>query len=538
MKAVATSCLTLTVVALSLGFEPVHARDVEITILHTNDLHQHLENLGRIAYRAKRFREQHTNTVFLDAGDYFDRGSILVTLTQGDAIYGAMHRMGYDAWTVGNHDWAYGADRLVELMKTYPTRVLCTNVGSSLEKPLQNLVRTWVTEFDGIRVGFVGATTGPAHKTPLPVYREPLLPAIRSAINELQQTRKVDLIAAVTHLGVSQAHSHKGMNDLVFAKEFPEIKVIVGGHSHTLITQEQADRFFKETGTIIVQAGSSGRWLGLLTLTVENGTKAITSFRVRSLAIEADMQEDPEVASFVAKRFEEHLPDADSVLGELAEPMELYNMGYWYADFLRKATGTDIVIVPRKSLYDEPKSFAAGPVSVERIIGFLRDRRIVKFSMKGSDLIRYFSSPGVKDRFNPFHLEHRNAQWLYLVAGAYYYSGLQVAYHKDDESVTFDLNPEKTYTVATLWPFLKEDAAGYRYVEPSIESARQGTVFPGLALPEDKEVLADTTWDLLRRQGKHGELIFHRRHKTPLPEWMQWTKNFEEVSNVFLPDVP
>ena len=195
---------------------------------------------------------------------------------------------------------------------------------------------------------------------------------------------------------------------------------------------------------------------------------------------------------------------------ELAEPMELYNMGYWYADFLRKATGTDIVIVPRKSLYDEPKSFAAGPVPVERIIGFLRDRRIVKFSMKGSDLIHYFSSPGVKDRFNPFHLEHRNAQWLYLAAGAYYYSGLQVAYHEDDESVTFDLNPEKTYTVATLWPFLQKDAAGYRYVKPSVEAASQGTVFPGLTLPEDKEVLAETTWDLLRRQGKHGSLIFHR----------------------------
>ena len=537
MKAVTTSCLALAIVACALTFEPVHAREVEITILHTNDLHQQLENLSRIAYQAKRVKAQHANTVFFDAGDYFDRGSILVTLTRGNAIYGAMYRMGYDAWTLGNHDWAYGADRLVELMNTYPTKVLCTNVGSSLEKPPENLVQTWVTEFDGIRVGFVGVTTGPTHKTPLPLYRVPLLPAIRAAIEELQ-TRKVDLIAAVTHLGVSQAHSHEGMNDLVFAKEFPEIKIIVGGHSHTQITPEQTDRFFEETGTIIVQTGGTGRWLGILTLTVDNGTKAITSFRARSLAIEPGMQEDPEVAGFIAKCFEENLPDAHLVLGELAEPMELYNMGYWYADFLRKATGTDIVIVPRKSLYDEPKSFAAGPVPVERIIGFLRDRRIVKFSMKGSDLIRYFTSPEVKDHFNPFHLEHRNAQWLYLVAGAYYYSGLQVDYHEDDESVTFDLDPEKTYSVATLWPFLPKDAAGYRYVKPSIEAARQGTVFPGLTLPENKEVLADSTWDLLRRQGKQGGLSFYRRHKTPQPEWMQWTKDFEDVAHVFLPDVP
>ncbi len=246
--------------ALAPGSEPLHAKEVEITILHTNDLHQHVEKLGRVAYLAKRLKEQHTNTVFFDAGDYFGRGSILATLTRGDAIYGAMHRMGYDAWTIGNHDWSYGADRLAQLMKTYPTRVLCTNVASSLEEPPKNLVQTWVAEFDGIRVGFVGATTDPAHKAPLPVYRVPLRPAVRAAIGKLQ-ARAVDLIVAVTHLGVSQAHSHKGMNDLVFAREFPEIKIIVGGHSHTLINQQAADSFFKETGTIIVQAGASGRCL-------------------------------------------------------------------------------------------------------------------------------------------------------------------------------------------------------------------------------------------------------------------------------------
>ena len=534
---VARSLCVSLVVAFAFSVGPLCAKEVEITILHTNDLHQHVENLSRVAYLAKQYKAEHANTVFFDAGDYFDRGSILATLTRGDAIYGAMHRMGYDAWTLGNHDWAYGPDRLVELMKAYPTRVLCSHVESSLEEPPKNLVQTWVTEFDGIRVGFVGATTGPAHKAPLSVYRVPLRPAVRAAIGKLQ-AHKVDLIAAVTHLGVSQAHSHRGMNDLVLAKEFPEIKIIVGGHSHSQINQELADRFYKETGTIIVQAGASGRLLGILGLTVDSKTKAITSFQIRSVPIEAETPEDPEVAGFVKKCFEETLPDADVVLGELAEPMELYNMGYWYADFLRKATDADVVIVPRKALYDEPKSFPAGPVTVERIIGILRDRRIVRFSMKGADLIRYFASPDVKDHFNPFHLEHRNAPWLFLAAGAYYYSGMEVAYHEQDESVTFDLKPERTYTVTTLWPFLRKDIAGYRYTKPSVESADRGTVLPGLALPENKQVLTDTTWDLIRRPGKQGDIDFHRRHKTPRSEWKKWTKDFEDVAHAFLPNVP
>ncbi len=524
------------VVALAVGFAPLGAREIKITILHTNDIHQHLETLGRIAHLAKEYKNQHANTLYLDAGDYLDRGSILATLTRCDAIYGAMHRMGYDAWTIGNHDWTYGADRLAELMKRYPTRVLCTNVASSLKEPPKNLVKTWVTEIDGVRIGFLGVTTGPAHKSPLPVYRLPLRPAVRTAIGELQ-AKNVDFIAALTHLGVTKMHSYKGMNDLVFAKEFPEIKVIIGGHSHTLINQELADKFFKETGTIIVQAGASGGWLGILTLTVDRQTKAIRSFRVQPRRIETGMAEDRDVAGFVKSCFKKHLPDAHLELGDFTEPMELYNMGYWYADFLRKTTGADIVIVPRKALYDEHPVFGAGPVTVERIIGILHDRRVVKFSMKGADLIRYFGSPEVREHFNPFHLDNRDAHWLFLVAGAYYYSGMEVAYHEKDGRVTFDLEPDKTYTIATLWPFLRKDIYKYRYTKPPADSAQAGVIFPGLSLPANKEVLPDTTWDLLRREGKQGPFVFRRKYKTPLLEWKKWTKDFKDVAHVFLPNV-
>ncbi len=84
----------------------LHAGEVEITILHTNDLHQHIEPLPRIAGYVAQYKREHANTVFIDAGDWFDRGSSLVLLTRGEAIYGAMARMGYDMWIVGNHDWA------------------------------------------------------------------------------------------------------------------------------------------------------------------------------------------------------------------------------------------------------------------------------------------------------------------------------------------------------------------------------------------------------------------------------------------------
>lgn len=114
---------------------------------------------------------------------------------------------------------------------------------------------------------------------------------------------------------------------------------------------------------------------------------------------------------------------------------------------------------------------------------------------------------------------------------------MEVTYHEKDGSATFDLKPDKTYTIATLWPFLRKDIRSYRYTKPTVESARSGTVFPGLALPADTEVLADTTWDLLRREANRGTFVFNRKHKTPLPEWKKWTKDFKDVAYVFLPNV-
>jgi len=94
--------------AILLATWPLLAGQAAITILHTNDLHQHLAPLPRIAGYVADYKTQHPNTVFVDGGDWFDRGSSLAAMTGGEAIYGAMAHMGYDMWILGNHDWAYG----------------------------------------------------------------------------------------------------------------------------------------------------------------------------------------------------------------------------------------------------------------------------------------------------------------------------------------------------------------------------------------------------------------------------------------------
>jgi hypothetical protein len=157
----------LAVALLQWALGSVRAGEVAVTLLHTNDLHQDLQRLAQIGAYVAEYRQQHPETLLLDAGDWLDRGSALVPLTRGEAMFGAMSRMGYDMQTPGNHDWFYGAGRLRELIAAYPkTTFLGTNL-TSAELPLPaNLVRTAVREFRGIRLGFLGLTLDSYRKDP------------------------------------------------------------------------------------------------------------------------------------------------------------------------------------------------------------------------------------------------------------------------------------------------------------------------------------------------------------------------------------
>ena len=189
--------------AILMAAWPLLAGEVAITILHTNDIHQHLAPLPRIAGYVADYKTQHPNTVFVDAGDWFDRGSSLVAMTGGEAIYGAMARIGYDMWILGNDDWAYGGRRLFELMQQYPVPVLMTNLATTKPPLPWNMVRMIVKEFGGIRVGFFGITLDTYGKNPK---RRPYLYVLdcreetAKVVAELKKA-KVDVIVAVTHLG-------------------------------------------------------------------------------------------------------------------------------------------------------------------------------------------------------------------------------------------------------------------------------------------------------------------------------------------------
>ncbi len=504
------------------------AEEVEITILHTNDIHQHLEPLPRIAGYVAAYKKKHPNTVFADAGDWYDRGSSLVPLTQGEALYGTMANMGYDMLIVGNHDWAYGGERTLELMKRYPIPVLSTNLATTKPPLPPNLVRTIIKDFDGIKIGFFGITLDTYGKNPKGrphLYVLDCREQTAKAVAELKQAG-VDLIVAVTHLGFEKMKheigrsTHPSDQDLV--AENPDIDIVIGGHSHTRLEESIIREIHKKTGAIITQAGASGEYVGRLTLHVDKTDRSIKSFEVETLPVTKDMPEHPETAAFLNKQFAQLMPNARKKIGEFKEAIEFHNLAYWYADFIRQQAQADLCLMPRKTLYDEHKSFAAGELDVERLLGILYDRYVIKTTVKGSDLLKYCSAESRRDHFNPFHHQGRP-----FSGDALFYSGFNAIFKTDTKTVEFDIDPNKEYSLAIPWPFTNRDIRQYRHRLPSKEDALgQTSPVNGLKLGK-LQVLPLTTREMLVKKGIDKGLVFPIKFPEARADWAPWTSYFE-----------
>lgn len=303
-----------------------------ITILHTNDLHQSLASLSVMAGYVKAYKAEHSATVFIDAGDWFDRGSSLCRVTRGEAIYGAMATMGYDMWIVGNHDWAYGGARLRELIERHPVPVLGANLGCTDHPLPANVLPFLVKELAGVQVGFFGITIDSYGQNPKQrpyIHVLEAREATAQAIAELQ-AQKVDLIVAVTHLGFERMKHETTRacpSDVDLAREFPDIDVIVGGHSHSAIPEARIREVHAETGVIVVQAGASGRHVGRLTLEIDPETRRIVGFTSELISGELLLQACPETAAFIAAQYAATMPNAKQVVASLAAPLERHNAG-------------------------------------------------------------------------------------------------------------------------------------------------------------------------------------------------------------------
>ena len=374
----------------------------ELTILHTSEHHGTLQpiedgpyqGLGGVARRAaliEKIRKEVKNVLLVDSGDLVV-GTAMSSVFRGAPDIAAMSLMGYDAQTLGNHDFDFGLKHLRELKAQARFPFLCTNL-----KPKQaGICEPFaIKTVGGLRVGVIGLLGG---KTFPDFFEagvvkeleasEPVA-AARAAVAALKA--RVDLIVAVTHEETEE--------DLALAHAVEGIDVIVGGHTpgfDGFIARGQKNpihgRAAPAPGPIFVKSHQQARTLGRLDLTIDHGIRAAEAVNI---SIDAALPEDPKVAALVADYVRRLESETNRVVGrtlvDLNGELQVVraretNFGDLLADLARKQTGADVAFVNGGAIRG---TIPAGAVTLKQVMRMLPyNDPIVTVKLTGAELRR------------------------------------------------------------------------------------------------------------------------------------------------------
>ena len=244
-----------------------------LTILHTNDTHSQVEprsnGTGGYAQRMgliARERKADPDLLLLDAGD-FCQGTPYFNLYHGRVEIDAMNRMGYDAATLGNHEFDNGLDTLAVILRGAQFPVVCANydfTGTAME----GMVKPWVIlHKGGLKIGLFGLGCDPkgliADKNFLPARYLAPYPVAQAAADTLR-AQGCDLVICLSHLG----WLGKNRGDEQLINHTRDIDLVLGGHSHTFFTTLKYADNLDGKPVPDDQNGKSGIYIGKLTLTL------------------------------------------------------------------------------------------------------------------------------------------------------------------------------------------------------------------------------------------------------------------------------
>lgn len=274
-----------------------------ITILHTNDTHSQIDplpdndktypNKGGVARRAtlvKRVRKENPNTLLLDAGDVF-QGTPYFNFYKGEVEYKAMSMIGYDAGTLGNHDFDNGVDGLATALKFANFDIVSTNYdfrGTSLAPRVKPHV---VREVGGVRIGLFGLGISPtglitSENFKGVKYLDPVRMA-REVVKLLREQERCTLVLGMSHLGYYADARNGEIGDTQVAAQVDGIDFIASGHTHTFMEKPVLQKTPSGKDTIIFQVGKSGIYVGRVDFTVREGKVTASAGRLLDLRDES-----------------------------------------------------------------------------------------------------------------------------------------------------------------------------------------------------------------------------------------------------------
>ena len=247
-----------------------------VVILHTNDTHSQIEPIpngkrdGNHAGYARRLgaimqeRAMNPELILVDAGD-FSQGTPYFNFYHGRVEVDALNRMGYDAITLGNHEFDYGVDTLAAVLQNASFAVVCANYNVE-GSALADIVRPYVILHRlGLKIGIFGLGVNPdgliSQKNFASIqYMDPI-PVAQEVATLLKEKHHCDLVICISHIGTQAKTSLQEVTDTQLAQATRNIDIIIGGHTHKIVTNYYVENIDGDS-VLLAQMGKSGARIG------------------------------------------------------------------------------------------------------------------------------------------------------------------------------------------------------------------------------------------------------------------------------------
>ncbi|WP_310620934.1 bifunctional metallophosphatase/5'-nucleotidase [Flexibacterium corallicola] len=366
--------------AMATSFSAPAFADFDLTILHTNDFHSRIEPINkydsgcseeknakgecfggsaRLETAIKDRRDAAKNSILVSGGDQF-QGTLFYTHYKGAAAAEFMNALGYDAMTVGNHEFDDGPEVLRGFMDKVEFPVLLANADYSKDSHLAGkLIPSKVMEIDGEKVGLIGLTPADTAELASPgkdvTFSDPIA-AAKAEVKKLQ-AEGVNKIVVLSHSGYDV--------DKEIAAAVPGVDVIVGGHTNTFLsnTSEKAKGPYPTwvdgpdgSKTAVVQAYAYGKFLGELNVKFDDSGDIVEAVG-EPIVMDGKIAENAELKARVAEMAAPLDEIRNEIVGKTAAPVDgdrkscrakECEMGNLVTDAVLAATkdnGTSIVIL-------------------------------------------------------------------------------------------------------------------------------------------------------------------------------------------------
>jgi 5'-nucleotidase/UDP-sugar diphosphatase len=300
--------------------------DFQITILHTNDLHSHdlpftefgksVGGLTRIGHLIRMIRKKEPNCLVVDAGDIF-QGTPLFQKYRGEVEVHMLNEIGYDLFTIGNHEFDEGLQNLADQLKKAKFQIISANLDCSQYHPMAEMVKpSIIKEVGGQKIGFVGADTPDLEALCLPENLQPLklkskgadwYQPIKQEVEKLK-AEGVNKIIILSHCGLDKEKE--------MGKNIPDVDVVIGGHSHSRLDHAEVFEHPGTGTTLVVQTGSYGRALGELNLAFDKeGRLIFPATNYHLINITDKIYEDADLKSYVEEKQQPLMALRKEILG-------------------------------------------------------------------------------------------------------------------------------------------------------------------------------------------------------------------------------